>query len=95
MPWQEALSLWIPVGLALELSPSAGAALPGGLQGCQGQGRLWPRAPARAGSLAGSREPPVTQLTRFVWDSIVPVGSFAVMDNQLGGNSAPGRGANK
>lgn len=46
-------------------------------------------------SLADIREQAVTHLTRFVWDSIVAVGSFAVMDNQLGGNSAPGRGANK
>lgn len=51
--------------------------------------------PARAWQPGRHTEQAVTQLTRFVWDSIVAVGSLAVMDNQLGGNSAPGRGANK
>lgn len=45
--------------------------------------------------LADVREQAVTHFARFVWDWIVAVGSFAVMDHQLGGNSAPGRGANK
>lgn len=80
------------MGLALELSPTGD----GGAAGVSGPGEgLAPCLQLVQESLADIREQAVTHLTSFVWDSIVAVGSFAMMDNQLGGNSAPGRGANK
>lgn len=81
---QEALSLQVPVGLALELSPlAAGGA-------ARARGGFGPVPPAWHTYV----EQAVTQLSGFVWDSIVAVGSLALMDNRLGGNSALGRGAN-
>lgn len=66
-----------------------------GWGGCRARAGLGPVPAARAGEAGSQHRQAVTQLTRFVWDSSVAVGSFAVMDNQLGGNSALGRGANK
>lgn len=51
--------------------------------------------PARAPAWHTRVEQAVTQFTGSVWDSIVAVGSLALMDNRLGGNPALGRGANK
>lgn len=66
-----------------------------GWGGCGVRAGLGPVPAARAGEAGSQHSQAVTHLTRFVWDSSVAVGCFAVMDNQLGGNSALGRGANK
>lgn len=70
---------WDPCGTGTGLSPCWEVTVqPAG--GC--------RVGARAVSPCRSTEQPVTHLARSVWDPSVALTSFAVMDDQLGGDSA-------